>query len=453
MSALGVSEFERWYERVRATLPWLPRVRVTDDLPIGTLMPTGAAATARVGALEPDGRIRVQLAPETIPGEGTVWHEAGHVIQRVVSDRLGAQYGTTIGNALWAAEQRAILGSRVLTTVGGEAEGFAAIVSEAFAGLVGGYYAEPVPQAQAAIAAWDGSAVRRRVAALGTWTPTPAALDAATPVPQGGTNLTETVNTATSGGSVLAGCDVAAFQGAIDFDLLRPAAQFVIVKATEGIGFVDPTFARNWAKARLVGMVRGAYHFARPDLGNKAEDEADYFINIADPEAGDLLALDYEVRWDGDVVWWCAAFCARVRERVGVVPLVYLNLSLVRAHDWRRVIDLGAGLWLASYDGSPNGVPQTPWPVVAMKQWTSSGTLPGIPSYVDRDTFFGTREQLARYGIPGGDDVLTREQFDQWFREEYERYGVAATFDALKQIQAAQARHTHKTGEPEEANG
>src|SRR5215217_9484458 len=39
---------------------------------------------------------------------------------------------------------------------------------------------------------------------------------------------------------------------------------FAFVKATEGSGYTNPYFASDWAGTRNVGLMRGAYHFARP---------------------------------------------------------------------------------------------------------------------------------------------------------------------------------------------
>src|SRR5947209_2616222 len=129
------------------------------------------------------------------------------------------------------------------------------------------------------------------------------------------------------------GCDISSYQGTVDFDVLKGEVSFVIAKATEGTGYKDPTFDRNWREAKRVGLVRGAYHYAHPDLGTNADDEAAYFLSKVGPVVqNDLLALDYEVNWSGDVVGWCKAFLDHVRQTTGVTPLIYLNLSLVRGY-------------------------------------------------------------------------------------------------------------------------
>lgn len=176
----------------------------------------------------------------------------------------------------------------------------------------------------------------------------------------------------------------------MDFDALRPAVDFVIAKASEGRGFTDQQFQYNWIEAKRVGLVRGAYHYARPDFGNTAEDEAAYFLSVLGPlEGTEIIWLDYElVAWGGDVVGWCWTWLRYIQAMTGIVPFIYLNRSLVKAHDWTRVIVAGYPLVLAAYDGDPNTTPDTPWPKVTMKQWTSSGQLPGISTFVDLDSWF-----------------------------------------------------------------
>jgi len=218
------------------------------------------------------------------------------------------------------------------------------------------------------------------------------------------------------------GCDIASHQGAVDFDVLRNEVAFVIAKSSEGTGYRDPTFMRNWSEAKRVGLIRGAYHFVRPDLGTNAQDEAAYFLSsIPVIDAGDILALDYEVQWDGDVVGWCLAFLDLCYQMTGIRPYIYLNLSLVRGYDWTPVIAAGYPLWLAYYDGVPNDAPATPWPMVAMKQYTSDGQLAGVPSpRVDLNTAFG------------GETDMTPDEFRAAWIATYKEV-LLPTIDAMKE--------------------
>ena len=69
------------------------------------------------------------------------------------------------------------------------------------------------------------------------------------------------------------------------------------MKASEGVDYVDPTYATNRAQANANGLKVGAYHFAKPDTdADDATIEADHFVDTAQWSSGDLLpVLDLEV--------------------------------------------------------------------------------------------------------------------------------------------------------------
>jgi lysozyme len=51
----------------------------------------------------------------------------------------------------------------------------------------------------------------------------------------------------------------------------------VILKATQGTGFVDPMYQENRAKAQPVGLLCGAYHYA---VGADGVEQADHFLSV-----------------------------------------------------------------------------------------------------------------------------------------------------------------------------
>lgn len=200
--------------------------------------------------------------------------------------------------------------------------------------------------------------------------------------------------------AITLGQDIASFQGDINYDVYKNNTQYVICKASEGTGFKDPKLDRNKSEARRVGLLLGYYHFARPDLGNSPQAEADWFLQaIGDFREGELLALDYEANWGGDVVAWCKGFLDRLREKLpGYNALIYLNQSHM-SKNWKPVIDAGNGLWIAAYTFDPNNnnFNHGQWPFAAMQQWTNAQTVPGINGKVDGDVFFGDLTTLKKY--------------------------------------------------------
>jgi len=205
------------------------------------------------------------------------------------------------------------------------------------------------------------------------------------------------------------GIDVASWQGQPDWrQVAASGVQFAITKATEGVGYLNPTFARNWLEIRSAGIKRGAYHFA--ELGaNTPEAEADYFLanvsRVGGLAAGDMLALDLEDK-DGslkranDVGGWALAWLRYVERQTGVVPLLYTGAHVVSEHGLTDPAFARYPLWLAAYRETPPPVPP-PWARIALWQHTDKGSVPGIVGNVDLNRFLGTAEQLAALGKPG----------------------------------------------------
>ncbi len=198
---------------------------------------------------------------------------------------------------------------------------------------------------------------------------------------------------------MIVGNDISKFQGDVDFNVYKNNTNFLIIKATEGNGYTDSKFARNQSECRRVGLPLGFYHFARPDLNNTPEAEADWFLKVVgDLKEGELLALDYEcANQKQSDVDWCKKWLDRVQEKTQVKALIYLNQSQIKSFNWQVVVDAGYGLWLASYQ--PDGVGDAgEWPFMAMQQTSSSQQVPGIVGNVDRDVFFGDVATLKKYG-------------------------------------------------------
>lgn len=197
---------------------------------------------------------------------------------------------------------------------------------------------------------------------------------------------------------MLVGNDVSYAQGSIDWDTYKNNSNFVIIRSTYGNGYYDNWFAHNRDESRRVGLPRGFYHYCYPQY-NLAQDEADWFCKaLYDLQQGEILALDFEEHYTGDVVTWCKTFLDRVSQNFnGIKPVIYLNQSLVASYNWQPVIDAGYGLWLAAYlqDGQGN---TGKWPFMALQQTSSSQSVPGITGAVDRDVFFGDASSFQKYG-------------------------------------------------------
>ncbi len=194
------------------------------------------------------------------------------------------------------------------------------------------------------------------------------------------------------------GIDVSRYQGTIDWAQVAASGQrFVIAKATEGLLYVDPTYATNRAGAMAAGLVFGAYHFARPDLHpNDPIGEADHFVDTAQLGPGNIVpVLDLERSGDltqAQLTAWILAWLGEVAARAGVRPMIYTSPNgwANRTGDTTAVADAGYTLlWIANWFVSKPTVPANDWQGNgwAFWQYSDCGTVPGIPGCVDLDWY------------------------------------------------------------------
>ncbi len=136
------------------------------------------------------------------------------------------------------------------------------------------------------------------------------------------------------------------YSGSSDSIVRDSHAQAVIVKATQGTGYVNPMCNHQWDLAGSLGRLRGLYHYAG---GGNPEAEARYFIeNVKNYIGQGILILDWEKAENpafGDT-GWCLRFVQEVHQLTGVWPLIYVQESAV----W-QVANCAAlcALWGAKY--------------------------------------------------------------------------------------------------------
>ena len=202
-----------------------------------------------------------------------------------------------------------------------------------------------------------------------------------------GNNMAKTMN----------GIDISNWQS--DLDLSKIKCDFVIVKATEGVGFVDKSCDKFFQQGLKLGKKLGFYHFARPEL-NDAVKEAEFFYNNTKNYFGKAIpVLDWESSGKSNVTW-ALTWLNKIYELTGVKPMIYMSESVVNAYDWSKVVAGDYGLWVAkyrdnkldyNYDMSNAGTKPSVkwWSFYAMWQWTSCGRLDGYNASLDCDIFYG----------------------------------------------------------------
>ena len=179
------------------------------------------------------------------------------------------------------------------------------------------------------------------------------------------------------------GPDVASYQGFPDWpEVAAWGARFAFTKVTEGAAYLNPYFADNWREIKAVGLLRGGYHFARPDEGSP-DREVDWLLSKVRLEGDDLLALDLEVG-SGNLHDWCMAWLLGFTLKTGRKALLYSGSYFMRDHglDAPDIAAACGGLWLASYTPDKPAVPRG-FPEIMFWQYTDAAQITGIQGGVD----------------------------------------------------------------------
>ena len=184
--------------------------------------------------------------------------------------------------------------------------------------------------------------------------------------------------------------DISRYQGAVDFNAVKgDGVSRVIAKMGGGDAgvYVDARWASNRDGIRAAGLDLGSYFFNGP--GDTPTQAADFqFANI-DWRPGDLVVIDVEGH--GVAYSPAQAYEWATRMRTHGVPasdlMIYISRSVENGQDFSQIKSLGVELWVADY-GTNTGQPGTPprtvnWPSWALWQYTSNGSVAGVPGRVD----------------------------------------------------------------------
>jgi lysozyme len=188
------------------------------------------------------------------------------------------------------------------------------------------------------------------------------------------------------------GIDVSRYQQTVAWDVVkemkvkRIQLGFAFIKATDGIGNVDPQFHRNWKKSKQAGMIRGAYHFFNPVKDGR--EQAENFIKKVDLEKNDLPpVLDIE-QMNGtsiavlkkELMEWLVI----VENHYGVKPIIYTNVDFYK-RNLGKDFDIYP-LWAAHYYQYNEPRISRNW---TFWQHSEEGRVSGILSKVDFNVFNG----------------------------------------------------------------
>jgi GH25 family lysozyme M1 (1,4-beta-N-acetylmuramidase) len=230
----------------------------------------------------------------------------------------------------------------------------------------------------------------------------PAGCESLDPVPEGAVGVQPfPLTQICPHGETIEGIDVSYWQETIDWDTLAAGdVNFVIMRASVNLS-EDSNFDVNWAGARRVGIIRGAYHYFHPDVDAAAQ--AETFLAAMGPLEADDLPPTLDVEEDDGApppdqyAAGVRTWLDMVEAATGRVPMIYCTgyfwESRVQATDMAD-----HPFWAAHWGVTCPNVP-TPWTDWAFHQYdvTDAGTVPGITTRIDRDVFNGTMDDLLDF--------------------------------------------------------
>lgn len=204
------------------------------------------------------------------------------------------------------------------------------------------------------------------------------------------------------------GLDVARYQGQIDFNKARASGvRFVFIKSTEGKDYIDPYFAENWRRAREAGVARGAYHFMY--WCSLAREQADWFIRNV-PNDPDALPPVLDIEFNNhsscknghsreDMLEKIQVMLAAMEAHTGKVPIIYTDINFHR--EVLAGVHFDNPFWLRSTAAEPHHrYHDRQW---LFWQWTQTGTMSGVNTEVDRNSFYGDENAWTSFLLTGCD--------------------------------------------------
>ena len=201
-----------------------------------------------------------------------------------------------------------------------------------------------------------------------------------------------TLATSPSSNIIYEGIDVSNWQGYIDYSQVKESGiEIVYIKASQGNDYVDPYFKINYRNAKANGLKVGLYHYVTARNTEQAIQQADFFANVIASTSPDCkVAMDFESFGDLSVLEIneiASTFLETLSQKIDKDVIIYSDVSNARTV-FSRELAAEYPLWVAEYGVSAPG--ETNWNTWEGFQYTSTGRLPGIEGYVDRNQFTET---------------------------------------------------------------
>lgn len=172
----------------------------------------------------------------------------------------------------------------------------------------------------------------------------------------------------------------------------------VIMKATEGTSYVDPTFAARRQRAMAADLAVGSYHFLK--AGN-AEQQMLHYLNTVGPVPGERMVIDHEDKASLDEL--CTAVETLVRQKLDLQVTIYSGHTIKDqlGNDREQLLADFTSLWIAQYtSAAAPSWPTGTWPIWSLWQYTDKAKVSGISAPVDGNRFNGSAANAEKWLRP-----------------------------------------------------
>ncbi|HMK06842.1 MAG TPA: glycoside hydrolase family 25 protein [Flavobacterium sp.] len=192
------------------------------------------------------------------------------------------------------------------------------------------------------------------------------------------------------------GFDVSEYQGKIKWEKVGLIEKtfpigFVFIRATVGSDKIDLRFKDNWISSKKKKIIRGAYHYYRPNENSR--EQAENFIKTVKLEKGDMPpVLDIERLPENQSLDSLKAGLKRWLEIVDahykVKPIIYTGEKYY--NEFLKDEFSEYTFWIANYNFFEENI-KDEW---LFWQFTQKASIPGLHCIVDLNIYNGTPKML-----------------------------------------------------------
>lgn len=195
--------------------------------------------------------------------------------------------------------------------------------------------------------------------------------------------------------------DISSYQATLNLVDVSSSIQGVIVKATQGMNYVNPYCDTHYQQAKKCNLLRGFYHFA--GTNDPLAEAAFFYQNVLGYLHDGIPILD----WEGEQsVDWVNKFVRQFHNLSGIWCWIYAN-------PWRfnqGGVEKNCARWVADYPSvtHPTFAQAQQWKCpsadgnVVAWQFCSDGRLTGYNGNLDCSLYYGNKESWLKYAGANG---------------------------------------------------